>query len=466
MCPQTPNPQQNQQYQHQKQNSSKSLEATIFGYHLKTGQLNIVGSVLDPQVKRLIISAYTQYGKTRAVSIAVLLYLLTNKHKRIRFIAPTIKQTNIIRNYVAEIIADTPELQNLVDQPKGRTPESLKSEMSKERLTFKNGCDIVTLTAHGSEGEADPGAQLMGWGGELILLDEACLILDKIYRQRINRMLTADTDAKLVILVNPWKTDHFAYRAWKSKRFRKIHIPWQQGVREGRVTREFIEEARKELSPLEFKVLYDSEFPADVEDALIKWSWIEQAQERQINFTGTPRLVHGLDVAEKGTDLTILTDALTDGDQYQILKQTWIREQETIPCANKVASLIGKNEQIQVDSIGVGAGVYSSLKEQGYNAVSIRVSEKPSNEKAQKRFSNLKAQRWWMLRELFEHGKIGVPKENKKLLSQLSQMRYEINNQGKIKIIDPTTKSPDYADSAMLTLKEKVQRSRYTSILR
>lgn len=48
-------------------------QATIFGFTFKTGQLNIVGSVLDPQVTRLIISAYSQYGKTQSVAVGVLL---------------------------------------------------------------------------------------------------------------------------------------------------------------------------------------------------------------------------------------------------------------------------------------------------------------------------------------------------------------------------------------------------------
>ena len=145
--------------------------------------------------------------------------------------------------------------------------------------------------------------------------------------------------------------------------------------------------------------------------------------------------MHGLDVAEKGTDLTDFNRCLNGWGPIPNLKADLDSGtgNHTPAQTKQPPPLIGKNEQIQVDSIGVGAGVYSSLKERGYNAVSIRVSEKPNLMKpSQKRFkANLKAQTWWQLRELFEHGKIGVPKENKKLLSQLSQMRYEINNQGK-----------------------------------
>ena len=86
------------------------MKADVLGYALRDGQLKIVGAVLDPQVKRLIVSAVTQYGKTRAVAIGVLLYILVNENKRILFIAPTIDQTNIIRNYVSEHIAASHQL--------------------------------------------------------------------------------------------------------------------------------------------------------------------------------------------------------------------------------------------------------------------------------------------------------------------------------------------------------------------
>ncbi len=424
-------------------------QADAFGYTLQEGQLEIIGNILDPAVKRLIISAVTQYGKTQAAAIAVLRYILDAKNKDTKFIfiAPTIKQTNIIRNYSAEIIAASSFLCDLVDNAAHTGPEHLKSEMSKERLTFKNGCEILTLTAHGA-GE-DPGRQLMGFGGDIIILDEACLIEDEVYRKRISRMLGANPDAKLVILVNPWHRLNFAYRAWNNPAFKKIHIDYKQAILEGRVTEEFVEEQRAELTPIEFAVLYESRFPEDSDDTLIRWDWIARAQIKQLCFSGQPRTIYGLDVAERGTDLTILTKAETDGYLYRVVEQTRISEQETIPAANRVSSLVNKKDNLNVDSIGVGAGVFSQLKELGHSVTSIRVSESPTLHS--ERYLNLKAQRWWMLRSLFEQDMISIP-PSPKLISQLSQMRYELTSAGKIRIIDPEGKSPDYADSLMLTL--------------
>ena len=429
------------------------LNAKILGYDLTCGQLRIVGAVLDPQIKRLIISCMTRYGKTRVVAIALLLYILNNHNKRILIIAPTIDQTNIIRNYMAEMIANNPTLSNLVDHTAHTGPEHLKSEMSKKRITFKNGCELITLTAHGEENSKDPGKQLMGFGGDIIVLDEACLIMDEVYTSRISRMLGDSPDSKLVTIVNPWNMLNFAYRQWKNPRFKKIHIDYNQALMEGRVTQTFLEEQKEDLSQYEWDVLYESKFSVESEDTLIRYDWIERATKKQILFTPTnpPRTVWGLDVAEQGADLTILTKAETDGFQYLVKEQQWIRERETIPTANHISLIVSKTEEVNVDSIGVGAGVYSQLKELGYKVNSIRVGESPTASSIAKRYLNLKSQRWWQLRELFEHDLISIP-NNPKLISQLSQMRYEFTPISKIKIIDPENKSPDYADSLMLTI--------------
>jgi len=421
------------------------MKSEIFGWQLTSGQTRIVSAILNPKHQRLTVCATTRYGKTRAVAIAILLYILAHPKTKIALIAPTRDQTAILRNYIAEHIATTPILSALVDSPSRGDPEQLRKEMSKKRVTFKNGSEIITLTAHGT------GEQLMGFGANIVVLDEACLIDDEVYRSRISRMLGDSPDSKLVEMVNPWHRHNFAFRHWQSPRFKKIHIDWRQALREGRVTETYINEQREELSEYEFKVLYDSVFAEDSEDTLIRWSWIETATKRKIEFR-TPTLnVWGLDVGEQGPDLTVLTKCLSDGIRY-VHKETYvIKEKDTMPIANKVSTIVPKNEQINVDSIGVGAGVHSRLAELGHKAASVRVSMSPTSHG--ERYLNLKAQNYWRLRTLFEQGLISIRTEDK-LMSQLGQMRYEFTSAGKIRIIDPTAKSPDYSDSLMLCVSK------------
>jgi len=204
--------------------------------------------------------------------------------------------------------------------------------------------------------------------------------------------------------------------------------------------------------------LYNSNFADEAEDTLIRYDWIIRATKPH-NFPDLPRKIHGLDVAEQGVDKTILTDADTDGLHYRIDRQRWIRQTETIPTAKEAAQLISKTDEVNVDSIGVGAGVYSYLKENGYKANSIRVSEKPTVD--DDRFLNQKSQRWWQLRSIFEADLISIP-DDPVLISQLSQQRYKFTSAGKIQIVDAEGKSPDYADSLMLTIKAP---SRYVGFI-
>lgn len=424
------------------------MNAEIFGWKLSSGQLKIVGAVLDPKVNRLSICAMTRYGKTRSVAIACLLYILSNPGTKILFIGPTQKQTNIIRNYTSEHIAAVAELADLVDYPGRSDPAKLKQEVSKQRVTFRNSCEIVSLTAHGS-GE-EPGAQLMGFGGDIIVLDEACLISDEVYRKRISRMLGDNPNSKLIELVNPWHRHNFAYRHWISPDFKKIHVDWRQALQEDRITSLFLEEQRRELSRYEFEVLYESLFAEDAEDALIWYSWLQRAFTHKQQLSASElHTVWGLDVAEKGTDQTVLMRSETDGYRYRITKIYVLKERETMDTANKVAETVSKSDILNVDSIGVGAGVYSRLKELGYRAASVRVSQAPTRDSD--RYLNQKAQRYWLLRSLFEENMIEIP-NNHNLVSELSKMRYEFTSTGKIRIIDPEQKSPDFADAIMLCL--------------
>jgi hypothetical protein len=429
----------------------------LLGYQATKGQLEIVGAVLDPKVKRLMLSCMTRYGKTRFVAIGLLLLIantpigFNQKPKRIIIIAPTSDQTKILRGYISEHIGKSKTLSALLDEPNRTNPEHLKTEISKQRLTFKNNWELITLTAYAGENENDPAPNLMGWGGDIIVIDDACLIRQTVYTTRISRMLGDDAEnSKLILIVNPFNMLNFAWEAWQNPLFRKIHVGWRQALAEGRTTQTYLDEQKALLSDYEWTVLYESNFANESEDTLIRYDWIQRAVAKQIQFTTTPEAIYSLDVAEQGADKSILTEGQTNRIQYNITRQTWIREKETMPTANAVAdSLPRKTDILNVDSIGVGAGVYSRLKELGYNVNSIRVSEAAT--KDPERYLNQKSQRFWMLRTIFEYDNIHIPNDPI-LISQLSRIRYKFTAAGKIQIIDPEGKSPDYSDSLMLLL--------------
>ncbi|MCL2359836.1 terminase family protein, partial [Candidatus Bathycorpusculum sp.] len=274
---------------------------TLLGYPATLGQQQITGAVLNPECRRLVICAMTRYGKTRFAAIGLLLLIantpiaLKAKPKRIIIIAPRVEQTKILRSYISEHIAANPILSALLDDNTRTTTERLKKETSKRLLTFKNGWSILTLTAHAGKNEDDPASNLMGWGGDIIVLDEACLIRQDVYTSRISRMLGDDPqNSKLIILANPWSKNNFVWDAYQNPTYKKIQIGYQQALAEGRITSGYLDEQKAILSPYEWKVLYESEFADESEDTLIRYEWIEQAVQRHkdqtIQFSSQPRM--------------------------------------------------------------------------------------------------------------------------------------------------------------------------------
>jgi hypothetical protein len=411
----------------------------FFNVEITQGQEQIIRNIIFPTKKRVVISAYTRYGKSYAVSMAVCIYILLNEKKRINLIAPTGDQTQILRNYITGFIIEHEMLRSMVDLALSMDTDRLKKEVSKKRITFKNGCELRVLSAQGS------GDRLMGWGGDLIVLDESCLVNPEVYRTKISRMLGDNKDTMIVEIGNPFTKDSHMYEHWIAPDWNQIHIGWEQGIKEDRLERVFLEEQRQMLTPTEFKVLYEADFPSDSEDTLIRYEWIEQSQKNNFEMT-KPKYIAGLDVAEMGVDLTVLTICKVQDNKYEVVEVISWKKQDTMTTVNKVAGKIDKNMLINIDSTGVGKGVFDRLKELGYNAKEIKVGRAATVEKD--RFINQKSQYFWSLRSAFEQNRISIPKE-RNLITELNYMRYEINSSGKIRIIDPS-KSPDYADSLML----------------
>lgn len=425
----------------------------LFNYDLAPKQCDIVRCIAFSEHKRVSINCFTRYGKTLCVAIGIGLYILFNKNKKIALIAPEESQTSILRDYLAELIIRSPSLRKITDLERTNDVTKLKVEASKQRQTFKNGCEWRVFSAHGEA------YRLMGFGANLIIKDEAGLI-SRTASTKIVRMLGDDAESAILVeITNPWDKDTVAFEHWTNPNWYHIHVDWKVGMQEGRVSQKHIDEVKSEISPIEFRVLYESEYPEESEDSLFKWAWIQAAQDRipEKEFEET---IIGVDVAEMGRDFTVLTKAKTDWNNYQIVEiKSWEKKDTMETVGLILGSNINKFVLLNIDGTGVGAGVADRIREIGFSANKIKVGESPYSEGF--RFSNKKAEMYWCLRTLFEEGRIIIPK-HQKLISELLKMKYELNSTQKIKIIDPEEKSPDYADS--LALCCYVQKKAYFGI--
>lgn len=448
-------------------------------------QAYIIKRVAFSEVQRLSISAYTRYGKTQTIAIAVALYILLNENKKIKFIGPAADQAGLIRNYMTELILNSRDgiLIDLADLDK-RGYERIKKEASRNRMTFKNGCEYRIISAHGK------GFAAMGHGGDLIVMDECALISREAYA-KITRMLGDDPEnSTLVELYNPWDRDTKAFDHSINPNFERIKISWQDGVREGRTTEAFIMEQKKDITPIEFTVLYESEFPSEAEDALHTVNSIEAAEKIEFGFEkelndllnkmnnakkqndaeyselkrelSRYKKIISCDPADKGLDYSVIMWGICkDNKFFEVLGIYSEPKTESMNLVGKLISkakeFIGKDiaGEIKIDKVGIGTGAESRLREikNEENLDNIKIVGCHYGEAAIKKdvYLNKKAENNFRLKKLFDEKQISLKKvisnpDYHKLKAELLAMKWEITSNEKRKIIDPE-KSPDFNDA-------------------
>jgi len=429
-------------------------------FEMTPGQIEIFRAIYERKHPRVQVETYTQYGKSDVVSMAVLLRATTFP-ERWPILAPTMPKTKIIMEKVIKHIFESEYIKSKFRPGKEESMERIKRQRSQSKLTFKvdragNMGEIYVLSAQAGRKTEDAGDILMGFGAPNLIEDESALIPDKL-RGKIIRMLGGHKDNFLCKIGNTFTRGHFL-RTHDDPKYRNIHIDYKQGIAEGRVTQEFIEEARGECNdPILFDILYNCKFPkeADIDSGnwiiLIHEADIRDSMKRtQVEPKGVRRL--GVDVSRGGRDSNVWylrTNNLAkklkkdkDPDLMSVAKTTMeIMEKEHI-----------RAEDVYIDDVGYGGGVVDRCKDKGFEVNGV--SEQSSAENKDK-FANMKAEMYSLGAQWIREG--GTILDDPDLFYQLSKARYKPNSSGRM-LIKPKDllrregmDSPDDLDAFMLT---------------
>jgi len=323
-------------------------------------------------------------------------------------------------------------------------------EPGAETVTIEPGQWFATVY---TGREADP-ETFMGFHAPhlLFVVDEASGVSDSV-REAIERCLTSK-GSRLLAIGNPLRRSGWFYRGFQED------VPWRNTIHistlespniaageeiiPGIATREWVERQRAEWgedSPFwQSSVL--GEFPQESEDALIRWSALQEAKDRDLE-PDLDRIAIGVDVARGGADSTVI--CVLAGDVVRELIE--LRKADLMAVTGRIIEVLRKYEvrHCAVDEVGMGGGVVDRLRELGVTVEGFNAAHKPDNTE---RFRNLKAEMAWALRERFLKGEIAIP-DHPRLVNELAAWRYEFDSSGRIKIIDPA-KSPDFADALLI----------------
>ena len=423
------------------------------GDQASEGQLNLFYQLVYRKHKRLHIEACTQYGKSLFTALACIV-ISTIQEETVAVVAPTNEKAKIIMRYYIQHIGDNPIFYSQLER--NTKLERLRQEESKERITLRNGGGIFVVSVQVHQNKRSLEAA-MGYGAKNVIEDEACLIPDNVEATIFRMVAGQGKDAFYCKIGNPFYDQPPYTHFWQSRNannYKVIRIDYQQALKEGRYTEEFVEEARKKPN---FRVLFECEFPEH--DLMDQEGWtpllsrieIERAMDGAEHVKPFGVKVFGADPADTGANESVIVlrhanlanihfassgiDALEFANQcVQVLRDEEIR-----------------SEHAFLDKVGIGATLPGIITQNQQTVRGVNVAEKPSDVNL---FTNKRAEAFWQLRRWIKEGGKLTPDEK---WYQLTNVKYKADNRGRLRIMSKDEMirhgipSPDVADALMLT---------------
>lgn len=416
-------------------------------FSMTPGQISLFRSIYErdqslEKAIRIQFDCYTQYGKSDVVSMAVLLRAATFQEKWI-ILGASKDKANIIMGKLIKHIFENDYTLGKFQIDENESLDFIRRNRSKDNITFKvdeNSIgQVITLSADARKKSDDAGDILIGHGGQNLIIDDAALIQDKIYAKAL-RMLGGHKKNFMLKITNSFGRNH-AFRSRNDPKFKKFVIDYHQGLSEGRLSEEFIEEVKKNFDPVMFGILYECVYPPSdmIEDggwmSLLTPEQVEEAQKRNLQSTGAKRL--GVDVAE-GTNLNAF---VIRTDNHSSVKETTI-EKDLMKTAERIIGMAAEERiagtNITIDAVAIGAGVYSRVKQMGIEAYSFKGGESPTERTAAEKladpieFYNMRAECFWKGRLWVMQGGALDPHP---AWMQLAKIKYRVTSDKKIQIM-------------------------------
>ena len=215
---------------------------------------------------------------------------------------------------------------------------------------------------------------------------------------------------------------------------------------------------RKLFPPEWVKSMIDGDWDAlEGGNFLFKYSELKRAVNRELGEVTPQNLWAGQDIAREGDDSSVTT--VRDG--YKVIYTDSWAKTDLMETSGIILQKIERfnldPKNVNLDAVGVGAGVYDRLREQKVYVNGIIAGGEPQDKE---HYVNIRAEMYDNLRKRFEAGTISIP-DDQDLIAQLSSIRFKIASDKKLQIISKEDmkrtyhlKSPDKADSLALAFYE------------
>lgn len=436
-------------------NNPALFARAILGVTLWSKQKEIVEAVMLHD--RIAVKSGHKVGKSKLCAVIALWFATMRRKGRVIMTSSSARQVELVLwREVMDLYNNAPLLKHL-----GGKCNLLPSS----GLTFPGGSEIRGFTT-------DEPEKMAGISGEnvLYIVDEASGFPEKIFEAiEGNRA----GDAQLIMISNPTQTSGTFYNAfrdptvaplWKTFSISSEESPNITGEAKipGLATDKWVQEKRIEWgpdytrSPL-YLVRVRGDFPISGETNVMSLDLVSQAIRQR---PGIGHLTAGLDPSGEGADDSVLCVrrglGTPDFHVWQKLNGDQLADKviRTLTDARNGDEYVTVN----VDSIGLGASVYQSLRRTAPKWLSVVGVKSSYVSRYPEKFVNLRDELWWGIAEWLRLG--GSLPKDPKLETELTAVQYSLDPKRRIKIESKKDlkarikRSPDRSDSLALAIYE------------
>jgi len=298
---------------------------------------------------------------------------------------------------------------------------------------------------------ADNPDSLRGAYWDYAILDEYAQIKKDLWSE-VLRPALADRRGKAVFIGTPRGQNQF-YEMYKKacdndKWFSFLSTVEDSGV----ISDAELADMRKDMTAMAIRQELYCDFTASASDVVITIDEVETSCSRKLtdgDVAGS-RYILGVDVARFGDDATVITARRG----LYCEPQRIYRGLDTMAVADRVIEAMRQYNPVAVfiDVGAMGAGVVDRLRQLNYHVTEVNFARQAMDSK---RYANRRAEMYFKCKEWLNLG--GAIPEDLGLKAELSTVEYHFTPTGKIqlepkeKLKERIGKSPDYADSLVLT---------------
>lgn len=408
-----------------------------------------VVAVLRDLVRQISVVSGHGTGKTAAMAVCIIHHACCFFPQRVVCTSATEKQLfNALASEVKAWIKHLPQpVQDLFNITGERI--SLKAFPERSYIAFQTSSKENTEALAGVHEEHI-----------LLIVDEASGVPDPVLEGASGSM--SSPHALLFLTGNPVRSQGEFFRSHNdpttARRWVRLHLDCRFSPR---VSPTWIEEMAEKYGEDSnaFRVRVTGQFPLKDDESLISRELVTQAITRQVERVPSALRAWGLDCARFGRDRTALVMRAGNVVEENAI-HVW-GGLDTMQTVGRVKflydSLVASERptEINVDVIGIGAGVVDRLRELGLPARGINVGETAS---VTGLYGNLKTELWVRARDWFLKRDCRIPGDQPDLVDELCAPSYTFASSGKMMLEskDKVRKrlhmaSPDIADAFVLT---------------